>query len=95
MGISELISYEGKRVVVTGAASGMGKATVEYLAELGAEILALDVSPIEAGAWTAIQVDLGERASIDSVVEAIGAPVDRLFNVAGVAGGRGQGEARR
>ena len=36
MGIKDLLSYAGKRVVVTGAASGMGKATVEYLAELGA-----------------------------------------------------------
>jgi NAD(P)-dependent dehydrogenase (short-subunit alcohol dehydrogenase family) len=90
MGFQDLLGYEGKRVVVTGAASGMGNATVNYLTDLGAEILALDISPIEDGAWTSIHVDLGNRASIDSAVDAIGKPVDRLFNVAGVAGGRGK-----
>ena len=29
-------SYDGKRVIVTGAASGMGKATVAMLEQLGA-----------------------------------------------------------
>lgn len=90
MGFQDLLDYKGKRVVVTGAASGMGNATIKYLAELGAEILALDISPIEEGPWTPVKVNLGEKASIDSVVEAIGEPVDRLFNVAGVAGGRGK-----
>jgi NAD(P)-dependent dehydrogenase (short-subunit alcohol dehydrogenase family) len=90
MSFQDLLGYQGKRVVVTGAASGMGNATIKYLAELGAEILALDVSPIEQGAWTPIQVNLGDRASIDAAVEEIGGPVDRLFNVAGIAGGRGK-----
>jgi NAD(P)-dependent dehydrogenase (short-subunit alcohol dehydrogenase family) len=88
MGLRDLIGYEGKRVVVTGAASGMGRATAQYLAELGAEIVALDVQPADDAAWTAIRVDLGERASIDAAVAQIAAPVDGLFNVAGVAGGR-------
>ncbi len=89
MGFQDLIGYQGKRVVVTGAASGMGNATIRQLAVLGAEILALDVNQIEDGSWTSIQVDIGSRASIDSVIEVIGRPVDCLFNVAGVAGGRG------
>ncbi|MBW2289932.1 MAG: hypothetical protein JRG90_19190 [Deltaproteobacteria bacterium] len=45
----DAISYAGKRVVVTGAASGMGAATVDILTELGAEIYALDVKPVTAG----------------------------------------------
>jgi NAD(P)-dependent dehydrogenase (short-subunit alcohol dehydrogenase family) len=90
MGFQDLLGYTGKRAVVTGAASGMGHATIKYLAELGAEVLALDISPIEDGPWTPIEVNLGDKASIDSVLEVIGEPVDRLFNVAGVAGGRGK-----
>ena len=36
--------YEGKRVVVTGAATGVGAALIEVLAELGAEhVTVLDV----------------------------------------------------
>jgi NAD(P)-dependent dehydrogenase (short-subunit alcohol dehydrogenase family) len=89
MGFLDAIDYTGKRVVVTGAASGIGRATSMYLAELGAEIVALDVSPIDPGPWTAGRVDVGSRASIDTVVDAVGSPVDRLFNIAGVPGGRG------
>jgi len=77
-------------VVVTGAASGMGNAAIRNLAELGAEVLAADIGQIEDGPWTSIQVDIGSQASIDSVIEVIGEPVHGLFNVAGVAGGRGK-----
>jgi NAD(P)-dependent dehydrogenase (short-subunit alcohol dehydrogenase family) len=89
-GFMDLIGYQGKRAVVTGAASGMGRATIEQLAELGAEITALDIAPIDEGPWTSLSVDLGSRESIDAIVDEIGAPVDALFNVAGLAGGRGR-----
>jgi len=84
------LSYTGKRAIVTGAASGMGRAVVGCLAELGAEIVALDVQAVEAGQWTSLRVDLADRASIDAAVDAIGGPVDALFNVAGLPGGRGR-----
>lgn len=90
MGFVDSISYAGKRAVVTGAASGMGRAVVEQLVELEAEIVAIDRQPIEDGPWTALRCDLGERASIDTAVEAIGGPVHALFNVAGLPGGRGR-----
>lgn len=90
MALPDQLRYDGKRAVVTGAASGMGNATIKYLADLGAEIIALDVAEIEAGPWTSIEVDIGNKASIDAAVDAIGSPVDSLFNVAGVAGGRGE-----
>ena len=34
--------YQNKNVVVTGASSGMGKATAEMLVDLGAKVYALD-----------------------------------------------------
>lgn len=90
MALTEMLSYAGKRAVVTGAASGMGRAVVAQLAGLGAEIVAVDVQPMEEGPWTWIRADLGDRSSIDEAVDAIGAPVHALFNVAGVPGGRGR-----
>ena len=90
MAYPELISYRGKRAVVTGAASGMGRAVVGQLAALGAEIVALDVRPVEDGPWTTLVADIGDRGSIDATVTAIGAPVHALFNVAGLPGGRGR-----
>ena len=47
--MKNLFGYEGKTVVVTGAASGMGKATAELLVELGANVYALD--------WAEVKVD--------------------------------------
>jgi NAD(P)-dependent dehydrogenase (short-subunit alcohol dehydrogenase family) len=37
------LGYEGMRVVVTGAASGIGAATAKVLVELGAEVTAIDI----------------------------------------------------
>jgi NAD(P)-dependent dehydrogenase (short-subunit alcohol dehydrogenase family) len=90
MTLHSLLSYDGRRAVVTGSASGMGNATVKYLAELGADVVALDVAAMEEGPWSFIRTDLGDRGSIDAAVDEIGEPVDALFNVAGVAGGRGR-----
>lgn len=77
-------SYEGKRVIVTGAASGMGAATVATLSELGAEIHALDVRPVAGPVTRAHECDCGDPAAIDATLDAIGSPVHALFNVAGV-----------
>lgn len=90
MSFLDLLSYKAKRVVVTGAASGMGSATIKYLADLDAEIFALDRNPVDPGPWKFIQTDLSDKASIDAAVGQIGGPVHSLFNVAGLAGGRGR-----
>ena len=76
--------YDGKRAVVTGAASGMGAATVAMLADAGAEVHALDVAPVSGPAQKTYETDLGDPGSIDRTIEAIGAPVHAVFNVAGV-----------
>lgn len=76
--------YDGKRVVVTGAASGMGAATVAMLAAAGAEIHALDVAPVSGPATATYETDCGDPASIDATLDRVGTPVHCLFNVAGV-----------
>jgi len=69
------LSMQGKRVLVTGAASGIGKATALVLAQLGAELLIADRAPMDAtcdeikaagGACSVTQGDLTEDAFIAS-----------------------------
>ncbi len=80
------LGYEGRRVVVTGAASGMGEATVRLLAELGAEVWALDVKDVTVPVKEFVRVDLQDPAAIDAAAARIGAPVHALFNCAGLPG---------
>lgn len=80
----DLLRYEGQRVVVTGAASGMGQAVASLVGELGADVFALDVKEPSVPVATFIPSDLRDPASIDAAVETIGAPVHKLFACAGL-----------
>jgi NAD(P)-dependent dehydrogenase (short-subunit alcohol dehydrogenase family) len=76
--------YDGQRVVITGASSGMGAATAGMLVDAGAEVHALDVREVTVPGVKAYETDVGDPASVDTALAAIGAPVHKLFNVAGV-----------
>lgn len=82
--MGDLLQYERKRVVVTGAASGMGAATATLLTELGAEVIGLDIKTGDAPMAAFHLADLSDPVSIDAAVDAIGGPVDSLFNCAGL-----------
>ncbi len=82
--MDDLLQYRDKRVVVTGAASGMGACTASLLVDLGAEVHGLDVRPSVEGVATSHVCDLGDPAAIDATVAAIGGRVDSLFNCAGL-----------
>ncbi|MEY9934561.1 NAD(P)-dependent dehydrogenase (short-subunit alcohol dehydrogenase family) [Catenulispora sp. GP43] len=83
----------GKSAIVTGAASGIGRASAELLAELGASVVVADVDE-ERGKLVAegvggifVHCDVARRADCESVVEAavsLYGGVDVLFNNAGV-----------
>ena len=69
MEIKELFGFEGKNVVITGAASGMGKAACELLIELGANVYAADLNPIDLPVKKAFQANLGEKEEIEKLVD--------------------------
>jgi L-xylulose reductase len=79
----------GRRILVTGAAKGIGRATVQRLVADGAEVVALSRPSPELDALvrefgcTAIPVDL---ANLDAAAEAVAAalPFDGLVNNAGI-----------
>ena len=88
--IDDLWRYDGRRVVVTGCASGIGEHVARQLAELGAEVVGLDRDPPTSLQLKEFhEVDLADPKSIDRAVSAIGGHVDSLFNVAGVSSGIG------
>src|SRR6478752_9968789 len=87
--LAELLDYAGRRVVVTGCASGIGAALVGQLTELGADVIGLDVHPPAFELNDFHRVDLSDPASIDAAVGSVSGQVDGLFNVAGVSSGIG------
>ena len=92
-------SIRGQVAVVTGAASGMGRATAHLLADEGAAVAVLDRSADGAGLVAddivagggravAIEVDLADAAATDTAMAAARAslgPIDLLVNNAGMS----------
>ncbi len=76
----------GKRIVITGAASGIGAAAVEQHLADGDKVIALDIKPITAKVEQALRCDMADPASIAAALAAIDGPVDALLNIAGLPG---------
>lgn len=86
----------GKRVILTGGGSGIGRATCERFGEEGAEVAVFDLNEEGAqetvqhildagGKAAAFKVDITDRAQVDEAVARFeaGGPVDILVNNAG------------
>lgn len=84
--MDDVLGYEGKSVVVTGAASGMGRAAAQILVDLGATVTALDINPTTVPVARSLTIDLRNRANIEEVAASIDGPVDGLFSCAGLPG---------
>ena len=66
----------GRKAIVTGAASGIGRAIAEALIEDGAQVLAVDLEPAGDGPGEPFAADLttreGNRAAVERAVAAFG-----------------------
>ena len=84
--MKDYLCYQNKVCVVTGAASGMGKATCEILLDLGAVVYAMDVAPVTLPVQKSISVNIADKASIDAAFAEIPEKIDCFFGIAGVSG---------
>jgi len=82
--MNTVLNYAGKQVVVTGCASGMGRATASLLLELGAQVHGLDYRDADLPFASFRRVDLRDPASIEQAAEAAPGKIDALFNCAGL-----------
>ena len=88
-------SLIGKRAIVTGAASGIGLATAQVLAQAGAFVYALDLDAARAADAAAafatpgrgLACDVSDAASVEAAFAAVAADgaLDLLVNSAGIA----------
>jgi NAD(P)-dependent dehydrogenase (short-subunit alcohol dehydrogenase family) len=97
LSLAESLTFLGKKVVVTGAASGIGKAISQRFAEAGASVWLLDVNQkglsetvgcLESGRCQhyPYEIDVADKTEIDQFWSSFGsdnAP-DILVNNAGV-----------
>lgn len=87
--MKDYFGYKDKVAVVTGAASGMGKATTEMLVDLGAKVYALDWQEVKVDGITQyIHVDLSQKESIDQAFENLPDHIHSFFGIAGVSGSK-------
>lgn len=85
--------FDGRNVIVTGAASGIGRATASRIAREGGRVIAVDVSADRLAdlasshpgvVIAAVTGDITKQESVDRIVAEAGDRIDALANVAGI-----------
>lgn len=75
---------EGKRALITGAASGIGKAVVSLFRDEGAEVISADIAYPESSSANELHLDVADEAGWERVLECAGR-VDSLVACAGIS----------
>lgn len=75
---------EGKKIVITGAASGIGADLAKMLKQQKAYVIGLDKSDASMNVDEYIPLDLTQKDSIDQAIAKLPDSIDALCNVAGV-----------
>src|SRR5947209_18818476 len=82
--MSDPIELQGARILVTGASTGVGRATAERLHQEGASVVATvrkeaDGEPLRAAGIEVALLDVTDHAAGAALVERVG-PLDALIN---------------
>ncbi|MET0783269.1 MAG: SDR family NAD(P)-dependent oxidoreductase [Leifsonia flava] len=85
--------FAGQTIIVTGAGSGIGRATASRVAREGGRVIAVDISQERLDEFAAdhagadvvvVSGDITDDAAIAAIVEAAGDRIDGLANIAGI-----------
>ena len=76
--------FQDKTFVVTGVSSGIGAETAKLLRAQGARVLGVDVREPATGTKDFIATDLGDKASLDRLLNTLPAGIHGLANIAGL-----------
>ena len=74
----------GKKIIVTGAASGIGAETAKTIKAQCATVIGMDINEPRANVDQYIKVDFSDPASIEEAVAKVPAGIDALCNIAGL-----------
>ncbi|GIE31633.1 hypothetical protein Ait01nite_046780 [Actinoplanes italicus] len=84
--------FDGRTVIVTGAASGIGRATASRIVREGGRVIGVDITAGKlkeaaaelGGSFVAVTADITDTGDVARIVTAAGDRIDGLANVAGV-----------
>ena len=79
----------GKTVLITGVASGIGQRTAELAAQLGADVIGVDMREPAHPVGAFLRGDLSTAAGVAEIVAQLPKRFDALANVAGLSGNTG------
>ena len=78
------MTLENKKIIVTGAASGIGAETAKTIKEQGATVIGVDINEPKVDIDQYVKVDLSDPASIETAVTEVPGGLDALCNIAGL-----------